>query len=164
MVALAKPDDPQQAVSLAELRTAVGQMPGISDWVCIDQELIDRFAEVTGDHGFIHVDPVRAANTSFGGTIAHGFLTLSLLPYLMRSATPTVDNVRVVVNAGFDRVRFITPVRVGSRVRAHFMLSEIQERKSGLFQFAYDISVEVDGEERPAATARWLLGHWFDEE
>jgi acyl dehydratase len=149
-------------ITLEAMHELIGQQVGLSDWVRIDQPMIDDFAQVTGDQAFIHVDPERAAATQFKGTIAHGLLTLSLLPQLMKAATPVIKGFRVGVNVGFDRVRFITPVKVGSRVRAHISLAEISERKDRYFQFTYDITIEVEGVEKPAASVRWLLGRWID--
>lgn len=139
------------------LRADIGT-PRLSDWMTVDQALIDRFADVTLDHGFIHVDPARAATTSFGGTVAHGLLTLSMLPHLMtlipRHHWPAA---RLGVNYGFDRVRFVHPVRSGSRIRAVATLTAIEEIKPGQFQQAHDIVVEIEGEAKPALIATWLV-------
>jgi acyl dehydratase len=151
----------RNTVSLAELASTVGKPGACSDWILVDQALIDRFADVSGDDAFIHVDPVRAAGTRFHGTIAHGLLTLSLLPFLMRSATPLIENLRMGVNYGFDRVRFLEPVPVGARVRARFDLVELIEPKPRFYRVAYDVVVEIEGNGRPALSARWLLGRWL---
>ena len=148
-------------VTLDQLAQSLGTTIGISDWVRIDQTMIDQFAGVTGDDAFIHVDPQRAAATRFHGTIAHGLLTLSLLPRLARTATPQLDGTRMSVNYGFDRVRFITPVPVNSRVRAQFDLSDISAPKPGFRRIAYDVRVDLEHASSPAVTARWLLGHWM---
>jgi acyl dehydratase len=114
-----------------ELAWLAGRAYG-SPWLAIDQALVDQFADVTGDHQFIHVDPVRAADTAFGGAIAHGFLLLSLLPQLHAASNrPALPALAMAVNYGFDRIRFIAPVRVGSRVRAHFEVATIVEKRSG---------------------------------
>lgn len=148
-------------VSFEQLEKYAGKTIGTSTWVRIDQPMIDAFAAVTGDDAFIHVDPIRAAHTRFGGTIAHGLLTLSLLPRLMRSATPLLEGSRMGVNYGFDRVRFITPVPVDARVRAQFDLVEISAPKPRFRRIAYDVTIELEHASVPAATARWLLGHWL---
>jgi len=148
-------------ITLAQLAQRIGSTLGTSDWIRIDQAMIDRFADVTGDDAFIHVDPERAAVTRFHGTIAHGLLTLSLLPLLFRTGAPRLDGMRMGVNYGFDRVRFLTPVPVNSRVRAHFDLFEIAEPKPGFHRITYDVRIELEHAATPAATARWLLGHWM---
>lgn len=128
-----------------------------SPWQVIDQALVSRFAEVTGDHQFIHVDPVGASATPFGGTIAHGFLLLSILPQLHAAAErPRVPQLAMAINYGFDRVRFVSPVRTGSRVRAVFAIADIAERRAGEWQQEMDVTLEVEGASRPAMTARWL--------
>ena len=126
----------------------------ISRWLTIDQARIDAFAEVIEDHQFIHVDPARAAETRFGGTIAHGFLTLSLLSAMAYDAIPLTD--ALSVNYGFDRIRFLSPVPAGARVRGRFTLAEVEERAPGERTLRWDVSVEVEGSERPALVARWL--------
>ena len=129
----------------------------VSDWVLIDQPMIDRFAEVTGDHQFIHIDPERAATTPFGGTVAHGFLLLSLLPKLQASMErPRIEGALMGVNYGFDRVRFVTPVRSGSRVRAHSTLSSVEQKRAGQLQQLADVTLEIEGGEKPALTAAWI--------
>src|SRR4051812_3358742 len=122
---------------------------GPSEWQEIPQERIDAFADATGDHQWIHVDPERAASGPFGGTIAHGLLTLSLLPYFMQEMY-RVDNVAMAINYGYNKVRFITPVRVGARVRAHAVIGAIT-KLNGAVQAAVVITVEVEGSEKPAA-------------
>ena len=144
------------AASLDEIRAKVGSEIGVSPWIEIDQDAINAFAEVTGDHQFIHVDPEAAAQTPFGGTIAHGFLTLSLLSQM---AAPTIlvpDTTRMVVNYGFEKVRFIAPVRSGKRVRGRFTLASVEEKKPGQWQFLHNVIVEIEGEERPALQADWI--------
>ncbi len=129
----------------------------VSDWLLVDQPMIDQFAEVTGDHQFIHVDPARAANTPFGGTVAHGFLLLSLLPRLQATmARPRLEGVLMAVNYGCERVRFVTPVRSGSRVRAISTLVSVEEKRPGQLQQLADTTLEVEGSAKPALTAQWL--------
>jgi acyl dehydratase len=142
--------------ALDELKAEVGRVY-TSDWVEVHQEMIDRFAEVTGDRQFIHVDPVRARETPFGGTVAHGFLLLSLLPQLQASsARPRPSGARMGVNYGFERVRFTAPVRAGSRVRGHFKLVSVEEKRPGQLQQQAEVAMEVEGGDRPALTAVWI--------
>jgi acyl dehydratase len=128
-----------------------------SNWLTVDQGMIDTFADATRDHQFIHVDPVRAkAEAPFGGTIAHGFLTLSLLSPLAFDAMPGVEGTRMGVNYGFERVRFISPVRSGARVRGKFRLIGLTERAVSL-QSVWDSVVEVEGATKPALEAHWTI-------
>ena len=148
-----------EAISREDLERLVGRELGVSEWLEVDQERVDQFADVTGDHQFIHVDPVRAAATPFGGTIAHGFLTLSLLVDLCLGFIPKLKNTAMLLNYGFDKVRFITPVRVGSRIRARGTLGEVTERKPGQILVRIDVTVEIENEEKPALVAEWLSLH-----
>ncbi|MCL4737450.1 MAG: MaoC family dehydratase [Burkholderiaceae bacterium] len=136
---------------LAELQPLVGQEIGVSDWIGIDQARIDRFADATGDHQWIHVDPARAAAGPFGATIAHGFLTLSLLP-AMGMAAFEIDGLRMSVNYGLDRVRFPAPVRAGSRLRGRFVLREYQPIEGGA-QLVVECTMEIEGGAKPACVA-----------
>lgn len=145
-----------EPVSLEEAMKAVGSEIGVSPWRTVSQEMIDKFADATDDHQFIHVDPARAAETPFGGTIAHGFLSLSLLSTLAYEAIPPIDGTDIGVNYGFDRVRFAAPVRSGARVRGRFSLAEMTVRPSGWIHFNYDVTIEIEGSAKPALTARWL--------
>jgi acyl dehydratase len=134
-----------------------GKLDATSNWLVVTQAMIHQFAEATDDHQFIHVDPVRArAETEFGGTIAHGFLTLSLLSKLVVDAMPVIANRKMAINYGFDRIRFITPVLAGSRIRGHFQLKECSERKAGEILSKYLVSVEIEGVDKPALVAEWL--------
>ena len=141
---------------LDEIRKRVGEVVGTSSWIEISQADIDTFADVTGDRQFIHVDPEAAARTPFGGTIAHGFLTLSLLSRMADGAILVPDTSRMVVNYGFEKVRFIAPVRSGKRVRGHFTLAAVEEKKPGQWQFLHAVTVEIEGEDRPALQADWI--------
>ena len=142
--------------ALEALRTELGRTY-LSDWITVDQQMIDRFAEATGDHQFIHVDPVRAAQTPFGGTVAHGFLLLSLLPQLNDSlGRPKPQGAKMSVNYGFERVRFTTPVRSGSRVRSQSTLVSVEEKRPGQLQQMAEVTLELEGSEKPALTALWL--------
>lgn len=139
------------------LKERVGQQIGTSEWVLVDQEMINKFADATGDHQFIHVDPERAKLTPFGGTIAHGFLTLSLMPLLSaKSDNPRVDGVKMGVNYGSNKLRFLAPVRSGKRVRAHFKLLELEEKRPGQWQQVQEVSVEIEGEDKPALICEWI--------
>ena len=136
---------------LADLAALVGQEIGSSDWLLIDQPRIDLFAEATGDHQWIHIDPERAAAGPFGAPIAHGFLTLSLLPMLFEGAF-AIDDVRMGVNYGLNRVRFISPVRVGSRVRGRFKLLSYEPLDGGA-QLTAEATIELEGSAKPACVA-----------
>lgn len=139
-----------------ELRAAVGSTLGTSDWVTIDQEQINLFADATGDHQWIHVDEERAKAGPFGTTIAHGFLTLSLLPALIKQAY-RVDHVTMGVNYGLNKVRFTAPVPVGSKVRGVVELVDASDVAGGAVQLTTKVTVEIEGSERPALVAEWLL-------
>ncbi|MFL6858416.1 MAG: MaoC family dehydratase [Allosphingosinicella sp.] len=142
--------------TLDEIRAHLGEEVGVSDWILVDQARIDAFAEVTEDRQFIHVDPDAAARTPFGGTIAHGFLTLSLLSRMAADAMLRPDEVKMGVNYGFDRVRFMAPVRSGKRVRGRFTLTAFDEKRPGQYQFVHQVTVEIEGEEKPALVADWI--------
>lgn len=143
-------------VTIEEIRAKVGGPIGTSPWILVDQPSIDVFADVTGDHQFIHVDPQAAAQSPFGGTIAHGFLTLSLLSRMAAGVMLVPPTTRMVVNYGFDRVRFLAPVRSGKRVRGHFTLTSVEEKRAAQYQFVHAVSVEIQGEDKPALTADWI--------
>ena len=142
--------------SLDEIRGKLGSEIGVSPWIEISQQAINSFADVTGDHQFIHVDPEAAARTPFGGTVAHGFLTLSLLSQMAADAMLAPDGRKMAVNYGFDRVRFLAPVRAGRRVRGRFTLAAMNEKRPGQWQFVHQVTVEIEGEDKPALTADWI--------
>jgi acyl dehydratase len=144
-------------ITTAEMKDRVGTVT-VSDWVEVTQAMIDTFAEATGDHQFIHVDPVRAALTPFGGTIAHGFLTLSLMPLLSSKVpdAPTIQGTLMGVNYGAEKVRFLSPVRSGSKVRGRFKLLSFNEKKPGQWQQSVEFTVEIEGQDKPALIAEWL--------
>jgi acyl dehydratase len=148
-------------VPAGELASLVGRS-FVSRWLTVDQERIDAFAKVTEDEQFIHVDPERAGATVFGGTVAHGFLTLSLLSAMAYSALPRIDGAAHGVNYGFDRVRFVHPVRSGSRVRGHFTLKTVTPRSAREWQLSYEVSVEIEGVQKPALVATWLTMQVMD--
>lgn len=144
-------------VTIDELEARIGQELGVSAWREVSQADIDAFADVTADHQFIHVDPVRAeAETGFGGTIAHGFLTLSLLSVFGYETLPAIAGRRMGVNYGFDRVRFLSPVRAGARVRARFTLGGLTRRRDGEVLLRYAVTVEIESRDKPALAAEWL--------
>src|ERR1700712_4172887 len=142
--------------SIDEIRDKVGAELGVSDWILIDQARIDAFAAATEDPQFIHVDPEAAAKTPFGGTIAHGFLTLSLLSRMAADVMLRPEGVKMGVNYGLDRVRFLAPVRSGKRVRGRFTLTSFEEKRPGQYQFMHAVTVEIEGEEKPALLADWI--------
>nr|WP_249809155.1 MULTISPECIES: MaoC family dehydratase [unclassified Bradyrhizobium] len=135
----------------------VGKEIGVSSWHLIDQPRIDAYADVIEDHQFIHVDPERAKKeTAFGTTIAHGFLTMSLMSIMSYEVMPVIAGTTMGVNYGFDKLRFISPVRSGKRVRGRFMLTEAKLRKAGELQSRTNVTVEIEGEDKPALVADWL--------
>jgi acyl dehydratase len=144
-------------VSKEELFALKGKDIGTSEWMLIDQDRVNKFAEATGDFQFIHVDPERAKMTPFGGPIAHGFLSLSLLPVLTAQADlPRLDGVKMGVNYGGNKTRFIAPVKVGKRVRGHFKMLDIEEKRPGQFQQTMEFTLEIEGENKPALMAEWI--------
>jgi acyl dehydratase len=142
--------------TLAELQGLVGEVVGTSDWVTIDQQRINTFAEATGDHQWIHTDPERAAQGPFGKTIAHGFLTLSLLPTFMTNAFE-LRNVTMGVNYGMNKVRFVQPVPVDSRLRGHFKVQSFEPLDGNGAQVTYEMTVEIEGATKPACVAETIL-------
>ena len=143
-------------VSLEGLHRRVGTEVGVSDWLTVDQERIDAFAETTEDRQFIHLDAEAAAKTPFGGTVAHGFLSLSLLSRMGAEAMLIPEGAKMAVNYGLDRVRFIAPVRSGKRVRGRFLLDSIDEKAPGQLLMRHSVTVEIEGVDKPALTAQWL--------
>jgi acyl dehydratase len=146
--------------SVAELEAAVGQEIGPTDWFEIDQQRVNGFADDTEDHQWIHVDPERAAKGPFGGPVAHGFLTLSLIPYFS-SQLRTVDNVTMGVNYGLDRVRFPAPVRVGSRIRARATIKSLDKLSDEAVQLVTRVTIELEGSEKPACVADMVSRYYF---
>ncbi|MGR3395131.1 MULTISPECIES: MaoC family dehydratase [Pseudooceanicola] len=146
-----------------ELKGKVGEVVGTSKWFVIDQSRIDRFADVTEDWQYIHVDPEKAKQTPFGTTIAHGFLTLSMLSAMVYDGGPQVDGVVMGVNYGFDKVRFVSPVKEGARVRAVFTLTDVTEKGPNEIQTTLGVTVEIEGEQKPALVAEWLGRRYFAE-
>ncbi len=140
----------------SELQGLIGQEVGVSRWFEVDQARIDAFADCTEDRQFIHVDPQAARATPFGGTIAHGFLTLSLASAMSYDAVRPLDGVVMGVNYGFDKLRFLTPVRAGRRVRGRFKLLSAEDKGGGRWLLKHELIVEIDGEDKPALVAEWL--------
>ena len=147
---MAPPMTPETAPGL------VGTEVGVSDWLTIDQDRINTFADVTIDHQFIHIDPEAASRTPFGSTIAHGFLTLSMLSYFVGQVGVGMQGAVMGVNYGFDKVRFLSPVKVDSRVRARFRLVDFQEKAPKQYLMKHEVTVEIENEPRPALVAEWL--------
>ena len=149
-------DGTKHALNVAELGQRVGQEIGLSRWFLIDQKRIDAFADATEDWQFIHVDPEAAKATPFGATIAHGFLSLSMLSAIAYDALPKVSGLAMGVNYGFDKVRFVAPVRAGRRIRGRFTLSALTQRSQHEWQARSAVAVEIEGEDKPALIADWL--------
>ena len=142
--------------SLDQITSRIGEEIGISGWLTLDQDRITAFADATEDRQFIHVDADAAARTPFGGTIAHGFLTLSLLSRMAAEVVLVPDTTKMIVNYGLDRVRFLAPVRSGKRVRGRFTLESVDEKAAGQIVLRHAISVEIEDEDKPALSAVWL--------
>jgi acyl dehydratase len=139
------------------LQDQVGEEVGLSSWFRITQDDVNTFAEVTRDAQFIHNNPEQAAKTPFGGTIAHGFFTLSMLSHLLQDGTAlNVEGTTMGINYGFDKVRFVSPVRVGKRVRGRTRLVSAEESKPNQFRMKFEVTLEIEGEEKPALVAEWL--------
>ncbi|MGB3377585.1 MaoC family dehydratase [Allopontixanthobacter sediminis] len=144
-------------MSPQEMAEKVGENIGTSEWAEMSQERINQFAEATGDKQFIHLDEEKAKMTPFGGTIAHGFLTLSMMPYLTaNSDVPRLDGLKMAVNYGGNKTRFIAPVRSGKRIRAHWKLLEMVEKRPGQWQQTSEITMEIEGEDKPAFICEWI--------
>ncbi|GAA5169922.1 MaoC family dehydratase [Pseudonocardia eucalypti] len=143
-----------------ELKAAIGDELGVSEWLTIDQERINRFADATGDHQWIHVDAERAARGPFGKTIAHGFLTVSLIP-LFNQQVFKVENIKMGINYGLNKVRFTSPVPVGSRLRARYEVLSVEDVGGGGVQVANKVTIELEGSERPACVAETLSRYYL---
>jgi acyl dehydratase len=148
-------------MSLDELKSYTGKEIGVSEWFEIDQDKINKFADLTEDHMFLHVDPERAKATPFGGTIAHGLLTLSMLPVMAYQAVPGVAGTRMGVNYGYNKVRFMAPVKSGKRIRGRFTVKGVDAQEGGRIQITQDIAVEIEGEAKPALAAEWVTMVWM---
>lgn len=148
-----------KTVAPEKLQDHVGEDLGVSEWFTIEQDRINAFADATLDHQFIHVDPEKAKSTPFGTTIAHGYLTVSLLPYLQSTMEGFImpEGTKMGMNYGFDKLRFMAPVKVNQRIRARAKLMEVNEKKPGQWLLKFEYTIEIDGEEKPALVAEWLL-------
>ena len=146
----------QQMINKTEIEQYVGHVCEPTSWFEVTQEQVNEFADCTLDRQFIHIDPVAAANTHFGGTIANGFLTLSMLSYFSQSYNLLIEGIYMGVNKGFYKVRFVAPVRVGSKIRCHATILGITEKRPGQFDFKVEITVEIEGGDKPALVAEWL--------
>ena len=140
----------------SDLQSLIGTEIGVSKWILVDQARIDAFADCTEDHQFIHVDPEAARATPFGGTIAHGFLTLSLASAMSYDAVRPLDGVVMGVNYGFDKLRFLAPVPAGSRIRGRFRLLAADDKGQGRWLLKHELTVEIEGGDKPALIAEWL--------
>lgn len=145
-----------ETISKEEFLTSAGQEYGPGEWMKIDQDRINKFAEATGDFQFIHVDPEAAAKTPFGSTIAHGFLSLSLLAFLAPQITPKPDNVQMGVNYGMNKLRFLNPVKVNQEVRVRSKVLDVTEKRPGQVLVTNEVTLEIKGEKAPALVAEWL--------
>jgi acyl dehydratase len=144
-------------ITVEQLLSGVGKEAGVSPWRTVTQQMIDLFADATDDHQFIHCNPERAASeTPFGGTIAHGFLTLSLLSAMTYETIPPLETGDIGINQGFENLKFVAPVKTGARIRTRFVLAEVKVRPSGWVQAAHDVTIEIEDSKKPALTARWL--------
>ena len=144
--------------TVAELRAHIGQEVGCASWLTISQEMIDTFANLTNDHQYIHVNQPRAmTETSYGGTIVHGFLTLSMLTQMLMSAAPTIKGTSTSINYGFDKIRFLPPVPSGSAIRGRFTLAAVEERVPSELTVRYETTLEIRDNDRPALFADWLV-------
>ena len=143
-------------LNIDQLNDYIGKEVGISEWLLVDQERINQFADATGDHQYIHVDSDRAAQTPFGTTIAHGFLTMSLMVLMGYEGSTKLENSVMGINYGFDKLRFINPVKVNSKIRGRFQLISAEEKKPNQWLLKHNITVEIAGEEKPALVAEWL--------
>ena len=142
--------------TLDEIRKRIGEEVGVSSWILVDQPRIDAFADATDDRQFVHIDPKAARQAPFGGTVAHGFLSLSLLSRTGAEAMLLPDSLKMAINYGLDRVRFLAPVLAGSRVRGRFRLDSVEEKAPGQVLMRHTVTVEIEGEAKPALTAEWL--------
>jgi acyl dehydratase len=142
--------------ALDEIRSRIGDEVGVSGWIMLGQARIEQFADATEDRQFIHIDPAAAAQTPFGGTIAHGFLTLSLLSRMGAEAMLLPEGAQMAINYGLDRVRFLAPVRSGKRIRGRFTLDSVEEKGPGQILLRHSVTVEIEGEDKPALSAVWI--------
>lgn len=145
------------ALTIDEYRSRVSQEVGVSDWLLVDQDMIQRFADLTQDWMFVHVDPEQARAAGLDGTIAHGFLTIALIATLVPTALPRMKGVTVAFNYGFNKLRLLAPVPSGKRIRGRFRLADCTERTPGEWRLTFDVTIEVEGQDKPALIAEWLI-------
>lgn len=143
-------------VKPSELKDIIGTETGVSEWSVMEQERINQFADVTEDHQFIHINEEAAKKTPFGGTIAHGFLTLSMLSKFAEGSSLSIEGVKMGVNYGFEKVRFLAPVPSGSKIRGRFNLKDAVVKKPGQFLLTHEVIVDIEGQDKPALIADWL--------
>ena len=152
---------PTRSMTLDELKTYTGKEVGVSEWFTLDQDRINRFADVTEDHMFLHENPEAAKATPFGGTIAHGLLTLSMVPVMAYQAMPGVSGTKMGVNYGYNKVRFMAPVKSGKRIRGRFVVKALEPQSGGRMQILQDVTVEIEDEPKPALIAEWVTMVWM---
>ena len=146
-----------KTINIDQIEAYLGKEVGVTDWFEIDQDRVNKFADVTEDHQYIHIDEERAAQTPFGTTIVHGFLTLSLISmFKENNGGINLENAAMTINYGPDKVRFINPVKVGSKVRARFQLVSCDEKNPNQYLMKHNVTVEIEGEDKPALIAEWL--------
>ncbi|AQX20147.1 MaoC family dehydratase [Bartonella sp. WD16.2] len=147
----------QRKITIQDIKNLIGKEIGLSQWRLVTQDMINQFASATDDHQWIHVDEEKAKKTPFGGTIAHGFLTLSLLSTLAYEALPKLEGATMEINYGFDKIRFMSPVKTGAQIRARFILDDAKIRPSGRIVFHYKTTIEINKLKNPALIAHWLI-------
>ncbi len=152
---------PTRTMNLDEVRAYTGKEIGVSEWFTLDQDKINGFADLTEDHMFLHVNPEAAKATPYGGTIAHGLLTLSMMPVMAYQAVPGVAGTKMGVNYGYDKVRFMAPVKSGKRIRGHFTVKSVEDKGDGRFALNHDVTIEIEGEAKPALAAEWITMVWM---
>ncbi|AQX31117.1 MaoC family dehydratase [Bartonella schoenbuchensis] len=147
----------QRTIAIQDIKNFIGKEIGLSQWRLVTQDMINQFASATDDHQWIHVDEEKAKKTPFGGTIAHGFLTLSLLSTLAYEALPKLEGATMGINYGFDKIRFVSPVKTGAQIRARFILDDAKIRPSGRVVLHYKTTIEINKLKNPALIAHWLV-------
>jgi acyl dehydratase len=152
---------PTKAMSLEEVKQHVGEEIGVSEWFLMDQKRISQFADVTEDHMFLHVDPEAAAATPFGGTIAHGLLTLSMMPVMAYQAVPGISGTKMGVNYGYNRIRFMAPVPSGKRIRGRFVVKSVEPKPGDRMEINHEVTIEIEGQDKPALVGEWLTMVWM---
>jgi len=152
---------PTKTMTLDEIKSYIGKEIGVSDWFLLDQDRINGFADLTEDHMFLHVNPEAAKATPFGGTIAHGLLTLSMMPVMAYQAVPGVIGTKMGVNYGYNKIRFMAPVKSGKRIRGRFVVQGVEPQSGGRMQIIHEATIEIEGEPKPALAAEWITMVWL---